>query len=76
MSRMASQSYLDTHLLETIYRETTVESITIHDLFLPGGQATRCQDTTYCESWVRQKHGWPRPANRLLFEEAEVVPLS
>lgn len=75
MPLMASQSYLDTHLLETLYKETTIETTTIHDLFLLGGHATQCQDTTYCERWVRQKHGWPRPANRLLFEEIKVVPL-
>lgn len=75
MPLMASQSYLDTHLLETLYKETTIETTTIHDLFLLGGHATQCQDTTYCERWVGQKHGWPRPANRLLFEEIKVVPL-
>lgn len=46
MPFMASQSYLDTHLLESLYREATFMTITLGDLFVPGGQATWCQDTT------------------------------
>lgn len=50
-------------------------SIARYDLFLPGGQATHCQDSTYCENWAKWKHKWPRTASRLLFEESEVRPL-
>lgn len=77
MPFMARQSYLDTHLLEPLYRETTAELVTVDDPFLPGGQTTRCWVLgRYLLRKVGQTEAeLARLAKWLQFKEIEVVSL-